>query len=294
MARINLAGLDDPATLVNLALVVVALSTVIVTSWQNRKSQQLIAKQTQVMAGQTDLQQKQFSEILKEQERPRISELIRKVLTTAINLIDSNDQVRTEPGGFLIEGNIVHNYLVGSSDEATRLAFDGFKREYPELATKIKSYDELSIDLRNMKQKLEEVLKVGVEMVIPKAVKAIPPDWIAGGMPEVDARKIIQPGIFLGLQGKTPSLTMSKRKASYLVGIEDMLWEKADKMFLALAEEPEAKKLIGELRELAQRSYDMGIKLSGELGILREALGGKYKIPRRDYFPSPPPIALTS
>jgi uncharacterized protein YfcZ (UPF0381/DUF406 family) len=65
-----------------------------------------------------------------------------------------------------------------------------------------------------------------------------------------------------------------------------MLWEKADKLFTALADEPEAKEVIEELKRLAKQSYDDGVELARELDELRESLGSRYKIPRRNYFPS--------
>lgn len=263
------------------ALVAVATITILVTAWQTRKGQRLLNKQVEESIAQTTLQQQQFVEMREEQERPRVEELIRRVITTAIQLLDSNGQARIRH--YLAEENILHDFLVGSSDPATRLAFEGFKKDYPELAKKIKAYDELSIDLRNLRLKLQKVLASSVEKVIPHAVRAIPPDWIATGVPQADAMNIAGLGILASLQGKTPSIS----------GFEGMLWEKADKLFIVLADEPEAKNVIDELRRLAKRSYEDGLELARELGDLRESLGNKYKIPRRDYFPSAPPILLT-
>jgi hypothetical protein len=175
------------------ALVLVASITVFVTAWQTRKGQGLLNKQVEESIAQTTLQQQQFAQMREEQERPRVEELIRKVLTTAIQLLDSNGQARIHH--YLVEENILHNFLIGSSDPATRLAFDGFRKDYPELAAKIKAYDELSMDLRNMRLQLQKVLATSVEKVIPQAVRAIPPDWIAAGVPQADAMLIARLGI---------------------------------------------------------------------------------------------------
>src|SRR6266571_7069155 len=76
----------------NWVLVGVALFTVYITAWQTRRGQRLLNKKVEESIAQTNLQQNQFGRLLEEQERPRIAELIRKVLTDTIGSIEYNNQ----------------------------------------------------------------------------------------------------------------------------------------------------------------------------------------------------------
>ena len=81
------------------ALVVVATITVVVTAWQTRRGQRMLNKQVEQSIKQTELQRRQFAELLRGEERPRIRALIRKVLTQAIQIVENNDAEII--GGFL-------------------------------------------------------------------------------------------------------------------------------------------------------------------------------------------------
>jgi hypothetical protein len=258
------------------ALVAVATITVIVTAWQSRKGQKILHGQVQESIAQTDLQRKQIAQLVDEQERPRIRELIKKVLSPLIDNLEYNNQVRIRH--YLEEEVLLTERLLeGGTGSPVRLIYDSFKESYPELAAKIKAYDEQTIDLRHMREKLFQALVGGVNRIVPSILKEgpIPAEWNVGkpGFPSVDAQQMVRGGIFATLQEKTLSIT----------GIQGFLWVKKDK-FMALTEESGAKQLIGEMRKFAQKSYEDGVALIAELSKFREGLGSRYKITREDYF----------
>ncbi len=63
--------------------------------------------------------------------------------------------------------------------------------------------------------------------------------------------------------------------------------------FMELTKNEKASQSLEEIRKLAQRSRDDGVKLAAELSQLREQLGSEYKIPRDDFFVKLAPMVLT-
>jgi hypothetical protein len=258
------------------ALVAVAMITVVVTSWQTRKGQKILYDQVQESIAQTDLQRKQIAQLVDEQERPRIRELIKTVLTPLIGNLEYNNQVRIR---HYLEAEVLLSERLpeGGASSASRLTYDSFKETYPELAAKLKAYDEQTVDLRHMRQKFFQVLADGINRIMPSIVKeeTLPAEWNVGklGFPSVDVLQLIEGGIFATLRERTLSIT----------GIQGVLWAKKDR-FMALTEEPEAKQLIEAMTKLAQKLYEDGVALIAELSKLRESLGSRYKITREDYF----------
>jgi hypothetical protein len=261
------------------ALVVVAVITVAITAWQTRKGQKISSDQVQESVAQTDLQREQIARLIDEQERPRIRELIKRVLTPLIENIEYNNQVRMR--SYLEEEVLLHDQILtgGASSDPVRLTYDSFKSEYPEMEKKIKAYDEQIIDLRKMRTKLQELLVSRVSDVSPSLLRtssSIPKEWNIGqvGSPRVSAEQIVRLGIFLTLREKPVEIK----------GLEGFLWAEKSKELMALTEEDEPKKQIGEMKKLAQKCYDDGAALIQELSKLRDGLGSRYKITREDYF----------
>ncbi len=261
------------------ALVAVAVITVAVTAWQTRKGQKILYDQVQESVAQTNLQREQIARLIDEQERPRIRELIKKVLTPLIENIEWNNQVRMR--SYLQEEVLLHDQILtgGASSEPVRLTYNGFKSEYPEMEKKILAYDEQAIDLRKMRTKLQELLVSRVQNVsvsLLKTASSIPKEWNIGqaGYPSVSAEQIVRLGILLTLREMPVEVK----------GVEGFLWAEKSKELMALTEEEEPKKLIEEMRKLAQKCYDDGFALIQELSKLRDGLGSRYKITREDYF----------
>ena len=244
-----------------------------VTAWQTRKGQKILYDQVKESIAQTDLQRKQIAQLVDEQERPRIRELIKRVLSPLIDYLEYNNQIRMR--SYLEEEVLLYERVVESA--IVRLTYDSFIQSYPELAAKLKAYDEQQIDLRHMREKLFLVFLDGVNKIVPSLLKegTLPPEWNVGklGFPSVDAVQLVRGGIFAALQAKPLSIT----------GIQGFLWVKKDR-FMALTEESTAKQLIDEMKKLAQKCYDDGLALKLGLERLRENLGGRYKITREDYF----------
>ncbi len=207
---------------------------------------------------------------------PRIRDLIQKVLTPLIENLEGNNQQGIRH--YLEEEVLLYERVPeGGMGSAAGLTYESFKASYPELASKLKAYDEQNIGLQHLREKLFQVLVQSVNRIVPSILKEgiIPAEWNTGkpGFPSVDAYQLVRDGIFAVLRQKPVSVT----------GLQGFLWVKSE-MFMALTEETDAKRLIGEMKKLAQKCYDDGVALKQELSQLRDSLGSKYKIPMEDYF----------
>ena len=168
--------------------------------------------------------------------------------------------------------------------------FDSFKSKYPKLWEKVKAYDELSIDIERKKMELQKVLAAEVKDVVPGFLKEYDKQHFVGGIVKYGvAEKDIVPDqfveklIFPAIEQKPPQISPSLA----------LFWDFLKTKFLELTKKGDAGRFLEELKQLAQRSYEDGVKLAAELSELREQLGEQYKIPRDDFFPKPPPIVLT-
>ncbi len=248
----------------------------------------MLNKQVEQSINQTELQRQQFAELLRGEERPRMRALIRKVLTQAIQIVENND---TEiVGGFLNRKNYPVTSLASGSDSVAKLEFESFKSNYPELWTKVKAYDELSADLENKKAELRNTLAADVKEMLSLALKEYDEHHFLDGTVKVGINEndivpeqFVSDAIFPTLEQKNPHFRSTL----------ELFWELHKDKFMGLTKKEKAKQTLEEAKNLAQRSYDDGVKLAAELGQLREQLGSEYKIPRDDFFVKPAPIVLT-
>jgi hypothetical protein len=221
-------------------------------------------------------------------DQPRIRTLIKKVLTPAIQIVENNDSEIV--GGFLNRKNYPVTSLSSGSDPAGRLEFDDFKSKYPVIWEKVKAYDELSVDIEGTKAELKNNLAADVKAMLPSALKEYNDHHFLGGIVkwnltenDIVPEQFVSDAIFTALEHKPPGFRSTL----------ELFWELHKGEFIELTKKKNAIQILDKLRQLAQRSYDNGVKLAAELSQLREQLGSEFKIPRDEYFPKPAPIVLT-
>ncbi len=270
------------------ALVVVATITVVVTAWQTRKGQRMLNKQVEQSIVQTELQRQQFTELLRGEERPRTRAQIRRVLTPAIQVIENNNAEIV--GGYLNRKNYPVTSLARGSDSVAKLEFESFKSKYPEVWKKVKAYDELSVDIENKKAELRNILSEDVKTILATALKEYDEHHFLDGTVKIGINQNdIVPEQFVS-DAILPAL---EQKLPHFRSTFELFWELQRDKFMGLTKREKASQSLQELRKLAQRSHDDGVKLAMEMSQLREKLGSEYKIPTDDYFVKPGPVVLS-
>ncbi len=273
------------------ALVLVSVIAISVAAWQNRKTQKLMAKQTQSMGKQVDeaivqtrLQQQQFEALLKQQGRARVQELVQTILSPTISTLDSN---AARGRAFPLELRYpVAQFLTDKYDERNFLVFRDFELEYKELAGKMKRFDKETVEpvrLRYLElhDALLRVVMEGLSAITEKHHPTI--QGIKTKVSDLTPTLIVDQGILPALQGLPEQVATPEAK---------QLWEGAKPEFLALTKLSEIITRMDNLKAATGKCAYASEALREELSTLRNNLGTQYGITRDQYFVPPPPTII--
>jgi hypothetical protein len=273
----------DPNLVGTWALVAVALTTVMLTALQNRRTQQLMAQQTRVMGEQmkqailqTQLQQEQFGMMVLDEQRPRVEELIQAILSPTIRILDNNTargraiplEIREYLTLFLTDK---HNTLGG-------LVFRDFEVDHKDLAAKMKRYDaEVCEPIRIRWSELNDALITEVTRALPSIIEKYNASvqGLKVDITNVRPHVIVSNGIFPALQGQPEQVVIPQ---------DEQIWKGAKNDFLKLTDKSEIVARINNLKSATGKCANVSEALSEELSELRNRLGTKYNISRDHYF----------
>src|SRR6266568_3958989 len=270
------------------ALVLVSVIAISVAAWQNRKTQKLMAKQTQSMGKQVDeaivqtrLQQQQFEALLKQQGRARVQELVQTILSPTISTLDSN---AARGRAFPLELRYpVAQFLTDKYDERNFLVFRDFELEYKELAGKMKRFDKETVEpvrLRYLElhDALLRVVMEGLSAITEKHSATLQSIKVN----DTSTTLIVDQGILPALQRLPEQVATIEAK---------QFWDVARSDFLELTKLPEIITRMDNLKAATGKCADVSESLSDELSTLRNRLGTEYGITHDQYFvPETPTI----
>lgn len=287
-------SVDPNLVYVTLALVMVSAAALLVAALQNRRTQTLMAQQTNAMGKQVDqaiaqtrLQQQQIEVVLKQLGRPRVQELIQVILSPTISILDVNTirgrtfrlELRNYLTLFLTDPNVQYY------DQRSFLVFRDFELEYKELAGKMRRFDKEIVEPVRLRwtEFHDALLRAVIEeltTIIEKHKATIQGKAKLDNAPTL----IIDQGILPALQGLPEQVATPEAK---------QLWEEARADFLALTNRPEIIASRNELEAATGKCANVSEALSEELSTLRNCLGTEYGISRDQYFvPETPTIYL--